>query len=115
MDQKNKDHYKKLIIEHSKTVDEDIEKLKDSSKPVSPDNAIGRLTRMEAINDKSVNDANIEKLKLRKLQLKDALRRADYDDDYGLCLKCGEDIPKKRMEIFPESTMCVECLNNPDA
>ena len=114
MDQKSKDHYKNLIIEHSNTVDDDIERLKVLSKPVSPDNAIGRLTRMEAINDKSVNDAAIEKLKLRKYQLKDALRRVEYDDDYGLCLKCEEEIPSKRMEIMPESVMCVACINQND-
>ncbi|MET8787432.1 TraR/DksA C4-type zinc finger protein [Streptomyces sp. NPDC004589] len=29
--------------------------------------------------------------------------------DYGMCMKCGEPIPKERLEARPASTMCVRC------
>ena len=111
MDATLKDHYKKNIVEQTEKLSKDIESLNVLSQPISPDNAIGRISRMEAINDKSVNDAALEKLKIRKLSLAEALRRVDFDDDYGFCLKCEEEISAKRLEIFPESTMCVECIN----
>ena len=31
-----------------------------------------------------------------------------------LCEECGEPIPQKRLDINPETTMCVTCLNDND-
>lgn len=28
---------------------------------------------------------------------------------YGLCDRCGKDIPLERLEAIPETSMCVEC------
>jgi DnaK suppressor protein len=29
--------------------------------------------------------------------------------DYGICEKCGEEIPDGRLELYPETTLCVPC------
>ena len=31
------------------------------------------------------------------------------DQSYGICLECREEISQKRLGIFPESTLCVQC------
>lgn len=43
---------------------------------------------------------------LRKIN--DALARMDKGE-YGVCVECGEDIPKKRLMAQPYSSLCVEC------
>ena len=40
------------------------------AQPISPDNAIGRISRMDAINNKSITDAALRKAKERLLGLK---------------------------------------------
>ena len=81
------------------------------SKPIAPDNAIGRLTRMEAINAKSINDANIRTAKIRLMNLEKALERIN-DPDFGICQICKKQIPLKRLMLVPESNACVQCLEN---
>ena len=38
----------------------------------------------------------------------EALKRID-DGTYGRCIDCGEDIPIKRLEVFPAAKRCVAC------
>lgn len=37
-----------------------------------------------------------------------ALARID-DGTYGICIRCGQPIPKGRLEVRPMATMCVPC------
>ncbi len=85
-----------------------ISSLEDITKPISPDNSIGRLSRMEAINEKSINEENLRQNKIRLQQLQAALRRVE-SEDFGYCKECEEEIPLKRMELLPESIYCVSC------
>ena len=53
------------IINEIDSLETDIISLVEASKPVAPDVAIGRLTRMEAINSKGINEANLRSSKSR--------------------------------------------------
>ena len=109
MDEKTKNSFAKLILQQIEKLESDIESLKELTKPISPDNSIGRVSRMEAIGEKSINDSNLRKAKLRLQQLKKASERIK-GDDFGYCLNCEEPIQIKRLEILPESTICMSCL-----
>jgi DnaK suppressor protein len=89
-------------------VKKDITSYEKLTRPISPDNAIGRLTRMEAINSKSINEAALQKSKQTLSQLEHALTRLD-DPDFGLCRECEEPIPFARLKIMPETNICVSC------
>jgi DnaK suppressor protein len=82
--------------------------LKDLTKPISPDNAIGRVSRMDAINNKSINDAGLRAAKSKLEKLQRNLRRID-DADFGLCAKCGNPIQFGRLKFMPESSWCINC------
>ena len=110
MDEEKIEFFRKLVEEHLVAIDEEILKLEELSKPISPDNAIGRLSRMEAINERSIHESALRKAKARKERLKDALHRIKTDDDYGYCTVCEEEISEKRMRSLPESHICVPCL-----
>lgn len=31
---------------------------------------------------------------------------------YGMCVRCGEDIAPRRLEVLPQSSMCIECARS---
>ncbi len=86
----------------------EIKSHEEASKPVAPDNAIGRLTRMEAINARSISEASLNSARSRLIRLENALKRIDTDD-YGICAECDEPIPFKRLLLMPEVIRCVHC------
>ena len=108
MNPDQKQEIKQAIIKKMNSLRKTIETFGDLSKPVSPDNAIGRLTRMEAINSRSINEASLTKSKLTLKALKKALDSIETPD-FGFCLHCDEPIPHKRLRIMPEAFLCVGC------
>ena len=96
------------ILEEIKKTTESIKEYKKSTQPISPENAIGRVSRMDAINNKSVLEAALRKAeeKLKKLhQVKDEI----YKTNFGICIRCKQAIPIGRLLIIPESKKCVYC------
>ncbi len=75
---------------------------------VAPDNAIGRLTRMEALQASAMSAATRARQKKRLRQVERALKRLE-EGDYGTCYTCGEPIPSGRLEYMPETRVCVSC------
>ena len=75
---------------------------------ITPDKAIGRLTRMEAIRAQSMSAEGRRRQEKRLTAVQRALERIEKGT-YGTCVRCGEPIPKGRLEIMAESAVCVEC------
>ncbi len=76
--------------------------------PVDLETPIGRLSRMDAIQQQKMAEANVAKLKVRLRQIDQALAAAEAGT-YGECRKCDEPIAKKRLTARPESPFCLEC------
>ena len=85
-----------------------IGNLSESAKPIPPDNAIGRLTRMEAIGDKSISEASLNSARQRLTELEAALAKIDQSH-FGLCVACQCQIPLDRIVLMPETSFCVSC------
>lgn len=47
----------------------------------------------------------------RRLDEIEAARRAAEKGKYGICERCGMPIDPERLEIFPETRLCVKCKN----
>ena len=103
---KAKESIKKSIEETQK----DISNLKELTKPISPENAIGRVSRMDAINNKSVNESALRNAINKLALLKSALQRVN-NDDFGLCIRCKNEIPIQRILLIPQSNRCVHCAS----
>jgi len=88
--------------------EEQVVRYEDLAQPISPDNAIGRVSRMDAINNKSIVDAALRKAKERLKGLKSNLDKLD-SDDFGVCVKCKNNIPIERILLAPQSSFCVNC------
>jgi DnaK suppressor protein len=88
-----------------------IEELKEFTAPVEPDSAIGRISRMDAINNKSIVEASMHNLQSRLDQLQ-KISQVVYENDYGICIKCHKPIQFERLKIRPEIRLCAGCLRN---
>jgi DnaK suppressor protein len=92
-------------IEAQKTL---IASLSETSKPVAPDNAVGRLSRMEALSDRAVSEATLNAARSKLSRLETALGKIDQPD-FGICVGCDNPIPSGRILLMPEATFCVPC------
>jgi len=85
-----------------------IKEYKELTKPISPDSAIGRVSRMDAINNKSVVEASLRQAENKLRNLKRVFSQLG-SKEFGICLKCKQPIPIGRILIRPESLLCVNC------
>ncbi|MCK4922091.1 MAG: TraR/DksA C4-type zinc finger protein [Bacteroidales bacterium] len=108
MEDSKKALLKEKIYKDIKKLDKKIEELKDFTQPIEPDCAIGRISRMDAINNKTVFDASLRNSRKRKKELEHAIKLIE-EKNYGLCFRCGAKIPFDRLIIRPEVRVCVEC------
>ncbi len=110
MTEKQKEELVDIIEKEMVKLKKKIEELKEFTRPVEPDCAIGRISRMDAINNKSIYDASIQNSRNRLAQLENILQMKD-DDSFGVCIKCHRNIPVERLRIRPEIRLCASCLN----
>jgi len=101
---------KQKVLRKIKNIKWDISHLEEQTRPIAPENSIGRVTRMDAINTKSVNEATLRQTRIKLGQLEHALHRIEIQDpNFGQCTKCSETIPLPRLLLLPESDKCVNC------
>jgi|TARA_B110000914_G_scaffold179629_1_gene161699 DnaK suppressor protein len=98
----------KRINKKIEGIDERILEYRELTKPIPPSVAIGRISRMDAINNKSVNEAALRQLEKQRLGLDQALIRLS-NDKFGRCVRCGKKIPVARILLMPGATSCVRC------
>ena len=85
-----------------------LEATAAGSDPVSLDQPIGRLSRMDAMQQQEMSKANRASLE-RRLQLVEAARQRARQDRYGECCRCEEPIALPRLKAYPETAFCLEC------
>ncbi len=97
----------KLNTEISKTK-KLIEEYRELTRPEAPDCAIGRVSRMDAINNRSVTEASMRQAE-RKLHDLERVLEGYGSPEFGLCRQCHKPIPLGRILFRPESLFCVAC------
>jgi DnaK suppressor protein len=88
----------------------DIVQREKASAPVAPDKALGRLTRMESLNDRGVAQVALQQALAKRDQLQKAREKID-EPGFGTCIICKKAIPFERLMALPESTRCVACAS----
>ena len=101
---------KEKIIELIDKYEDDIKETESMTQPISPENSIGRVSRMDAINNKSVMEASLRNKISKRNKLKLALTKID-DDNFGICVNCKNPINPARLMYMPESTKCIRCAD----
>lgn len=81
----------------------------ESSQTVMLDQTmVGRVSRIDAIQQQKIAQAGLERDKRHYQQLSKTLKRIEADD-FGYCLQCDLEICFERLLIKPESAYCVSC------
>lgn len=97
-----------LIHKQITLIERKVNSLKELTQAIAPDDAIGRVSRMDAINNKSVNEAALRQAELKLQNLNGALKRIN-EPDFGICIKCKGTIQPGRLVLMPESSKCMKC------
>lgn len=70
--------------------------------------SVGRLSRMDAMQQQAMAQGMRERLALRKRKLEAALARLDTGR-YGLCCECGATLETERLNADPAAVFCADC------
>ncbi len=96
------------IQDHIIKVKADIIEIEKMTQPVKPENSLGRISRMDAINNKSVAEASLRNKKAKLTKLNVAVVKVD-EEGFGYCHMCKNQIQPLRLMYMPESSRCVRC------
>ena len=108
MDKTQKKEIHKQLLHEIDNTQKKIYEYTELCKPISPENSIGRVSRMDAINNKSVVEAALRAAE-NKMQQLQVMQHKIKDTDFGMCNKCKQNIPLGRLMIRPHSKFCVNC------
>ncbi|MGB0583220.1 MAG: TraR/DksA family transcriptional regulator, partial [Limisphaerales bacterium] len=75
---------------------------------VELDTAIGRLSRMDAMQNQQMALELKRRQETRLQRVKNALKNIDRGK-YGICGKCRKPIDESRLEVQADAVMCIAC------
>ena len=108
MDETQKKAIEEKLLHEINSTQKKIEEYTELCKPIAPEDSIGRISRMDAINNKSVVEAALREAKNKMQQLL-TMQSKIKEIDFGVCIKCKQEIPLGRLIIRPHSKFCVNC------
>lgn len=108
MDQKQLTEIEALIRQETEKTEKTVEDYRELTKPIVPENSIGRVSRMDAINNRSVTEAALRSAEKKLQGLKNILPKV-REEGFGKCARCEGTIPLGRILLMPQSPYCVRC------
>ena len=72
--------------------------------------AIGRLSRQDALQNQAMAKATQARRGTERQRLTAALARMEAGE-FGYCEECGDAIPPGRLKLDPAATRCVDCAS----
>ncbi len=102
-------HYEQILLARQAEIETQFTQTEEMSQPVSPDPAIGRLTRQDAMQQQQMILESRRRLELQRTRIDTALDRIKKGS-FGICVLCKVPIDVKRLDMVPESPLCVLCL-----
>jgi DnaK suppressor protein len=102
------DAMEKMLRDEIAKTEKKVQQYEELCGPISPDNAIGRVSRMDAINNRGVMEAALRKARERLDGLRINLDKLGTNE-FGVCTKCRKNIAIQRILLAPQSAFCVHC------
>lgn len=100
--------YRKALETKQQQVLQELNVTEGDQAPVDLNLPIGRLTRSDALQQQHMAVHIRQRLELQKTQIRTAFERMEKGV-YGICVLCKKPISEARLEIMPESPLCIEC------
>ena len=105
---KQLDEFKRTLEALRAELENLLELSKGASDTVSLDQPIGRVSRIDAIQQQKMAKANRQNHTIRLQQVNAALV-AMTTGEFGECRECEEDIGYGRLQARPEAPLCLTC------
>jgi len=97
------------LVELQRTLQEAVAAGESASETVALDpTAVGRLSRMDAMQVQEMAKAGLRNHKRRLVQVDNALRLFE-DEEYGFCRACDDPVGYPRLKARPETPLCLGC------
>ena len=101
-------YFRKRLEELEREIREDMDANPEDSGVVELDSSIGRLSRMDALQNQQMALELKRRQENQLLRIENAFKRL-ANGQYGLCGKCKKPIEEDRLEVFPDTVSCVRC------
>jgi len=75
--------------------------------------SVGRLSRMGALQGQAMAQEQERRRALELQRIDAALRRIEAGE-FGDCVRCGEEIAGKRLDLDPATPLCINCASAAD-
>lgn len=99
------EYFKRRLEERRK----EIAQGQKPSSPVELDQSrMGRLTRMDAMQQQAMTQAAFRLVEMERGRIRTALDRL-ASGDYGYCIQCDQEIAQGRLHADPSVLICIEC------
>ena len=102
------EHFRERLQELAGEINADLAANKDDSGIVQLDTSIGRLSRMDAMQNQQMALELRRRRENQLLRIENAFKRMDQGR-YGICGKCRKPIDEARLEVFPDVVTCISC------
>lgn len=97
------------LLAIQRELEETLRGTREGARTVELDQqSVGRLSRMDAMQQQAMAKANLEAQETRLRQVQAALRWME-SGEYGLCRSCDGDIGYRRLKARPETPLCLDC------
>ena len=102
-------HFRKLIAAKLAEIELALTAASANAATVMLDqSSVGRLSRMDAMQQQAMAAGQRALLLRRKAQLQAAIHRME-NGTFGMCCQCGDDIAAPRLEADPGTPFCAAC------
>lgn len=100
--------HQNLLARREELLAEDRMSQADRAPVTLDQDSVGRLSRIDAMQVQAMALAQARRRQSERSAIDAALRRID-EDEFGYCLKCGDDIARARLEHNPSVATCIAC------
>lgn len=109
MDAKTKDIFRQRLLHMQEELAAEAAQTVEARATVMLDQqAVGRLSRMDALQQQAMAQATQRRRETRLTQIEAALLRLSADE-YGYCADCGDEIASDRLKANPILMRCISC------
>ena len=108
MDEADKKKYRISLQENLLSIERYLKSSTEAAAAVEPDKGLGRLSRLEAMQDQQLVMEMRRRKKRQLAEIKSALSKLEIGN-YGVCVFCNSLISAERLEATPEVQTCIRC------
>ena len=108
MNQKDKERYKKKLLEKKKEIVNQMSEFQNESKEIETGIAqdVGDKAESSYTKEFLLSLSNTER---ENLVLVDGALKRIEKNEFGLCTMCQKNIAKKRLDVIPWAPYCISC------